>query len=96
MLVGSLGLALYEAESDALLTGPNTTAAFGSSPVSAQLSEDALGGRVGIGAQYDVTDHLSLRTMARYTAIDFESSLAGVQYGVEDIFSVGIGASYRF
>ncbi len=73
-LLGSVGLGQYDVEISGL--GGNA-------------SEDSLGYRFGLGADYALTDSLSARAMARYVLIDDMES-------VDDITEVSLGLRYTF
>lgn len=72
-LVGSLGLANYEVEAKAL---------------GHKESEDKIGYRAGVGAQYNFDENWSARLMARYSYLDMDS--------VDNLQEVTLGARYNF
>lgn len=80
-LIGSLGMGIIEAEA----TG---TAIVNSIPVSASASESGAAGRIGLGAQYNLTDTIGIRTMARYMRTNLDVADSATSYS--------IGITYRF
>ncbi|MFI3241680.1 MAG: porin family protein [Alphaproteobacteria bacterium] len=73
-LLGSVGLAQYDFELKA--TGLATE------------SEDGLGCRFAVGADYNLTDNVSFRAMARYVTLDTDN--------VDSLTEFSVGARYSF
>lgn len=76
-LLGSVGLAQYE-----------TNATIMDYSEVAKASEDGLGVRFGLGAQYNVTENWGLRAMARYNWLDLDN--------VNHITELSAGVRYTF
>ena len=78
-LIGSAGVGYYRFKADY------------SRFVSGSDTENNFGWRLGIGAQYHVTDNLSLRGMVRYVDINDSGNDA-----VDDLTDISIGVYYHF
>lgn len=73
-LLGSLGLGYYDVAAER---------------ASIEISEGGLGVRLGAGIQYDLTDNVALRSMARYVKLNnFDS--------VDDMIEVTAGIRFSF
>jgi opacity protein-like surface antigen len=77
-LLGSAGLGRYKADIKA--TGPGGSASDDSSDT---------GFRLGAGAQYQITDNIGVRAMARYIKVDFDDS-------TDNLITASIGLNYKF
>ncbi len=87
-ILASLGLAQYEFESKDKLIGKVATAGF--THTSKHNNDfDSLGVRLGIGGQYNITEHIALRAMARYihmTDDEYIKSMTELSLGIRYIF----------
>lgn len=77
-LLGSAGLGRYKA--DITATGPGGL-------VSADDSDT--GYRLGAGAQYQLTDNIGVRAMARYIKVGFDDT-------TDNVITGSVGVNYRF
>lgn len=78
-LLGSVGVAEYKVDYKASAYSP---------AVSLKKDDNGLGARLGIGAEYNVTDNWAVRAMARYSWVDVD--------GVDGITELSVGVKYTF
>lgn len=76
-LLASAGLAQYDVDIKEKVLGYADTS-----------SDDGLGYRFGLGAQYNLNEHVGFRTMARYVVSDID--------GLNGIYEVSAGLRYTF
>lgn len=87
-ILASLGLAQYEFEAKDKLTGKVTSVGFTHTSKN-NKDFDSLGVRLGIGGQYNITDHIALRAMARYvhmTDDEYIKSMTELSLGLRYMF----------
>lgn len=86
--VGSLGLAQYKFENEALLTSYYVDHTNPVDVVKRNFDEDKIGWRAGIGAQLNIADGIALRAMYRYIYIggDLVDDLNEVSFGLRFLF----------
>lgn len=86
--VGSLGLAQYKFENEALFTSYYVDHTNPADVVKRNFDEDKIGWRAGIGAQLNIADGVALRAMYRYIYIggDLVDDLSEVSFGLRFLF----------
>ncbi len=85
-ILASLGLAQYDFESKVSYVEYS----YGDSYEGEESKDfDSLGIRLGIGAQYNITDHVSLRAMARYAKMNDD------EY-IKSLMELSLGLRYMF
>lgn len=80
-LLGAVGYERIYAEADARTT-------LGATTTSSSADNDVNAYRFGLGAKYNVTPEVAIRTMLRYVATDFS--------GVDNYIQGSLGLSYQF
>lgn len=80
-LLGAIGYERIYAEAD-------VTSRIGTSSSSSSAENDVNAYRFGVGAKYNITPEIGIRTMVRYVATDFS--------GIENYVQGTIGLSYQF
>lgn len=78
-LLGSVGVAEYKVDYKANIYSP---------AVSLKRDDNGLGARLGVGAEYNLTDNWAVRAMARYSWIDID--------GVDGMTELSAGVKYTF
>ena len=86
--VGSLGLAQYKFENEALFTSYYVDHTNPADVVKRNFDEDKIGWRAGIGAQLNIADGVALRAMYRYIYVggDLVDDLSEVSFGLRFLF----------
>ncbi len=86
-LIGSLGVAYYKAE-----------VKFSAEGESLSGSKDKIGFRAGAGFQYNFSDYLAFRLMARYNYVNIKGDFKGadVSYKLDNIVDVTAGIRVYF
>jgi opacity protein-like surface antigen len=81
-VLASLGLAQYDLKAKA-------SGHLYGIPFSEKDSEDSLGYRFGLGLQYNINQHLALRTMAHYIQLDKDEA-------IKHLTEISLGLRYMF
>ena len=84
--LGTVGIARFELDTDFNLGG---------TPVVIDETDTAF--RIGAGGRYALTENIGVRSILRYNAVDFKSTVGGVTSDTSNSFiQANVGLQYRF